>query len=111
MESLTILWTTDNKDTFFNMINMYAVNSLKKDWWDEVTVIIWGASAKLAGSDAQVQLEILEMIQQGVKVEACKACADISEVTHILEKLGVIIRYMGEPLTQILKSGQKLLTI
>lgn len=90
---------------------MYAVNSLKRNWWDEVTVIIWGASAKLAGSDAQVQLEILEMIQQGVKVEACKACADISEVTPVLEKLGVTVRYMGESLTQLLKSGQKLLTI
>ncbi len=111
MESLTILWTTDNKDTFFNMINMYAVNSLKHNWWDEVTVIIWGASARLAGNDAQVQLEIMEMIQQGVKIEACKACADINEVSEKLEKLGVTVRYMGITLTEILKSGQKLLTI
>ncbi len=111
MESLTILWTTDNKDTFFNMINMYAVNSLKHNWWDEVTIIIWGASARLAGNDAQVQLEIMEMIQQGVKVEACKACADFSEVSDKLEKLGVKVRYMGTTLTEILKSGQKLLTI
>lgn len=111
MESLTILWTTDNKDTFFNMINMYAVNSLKHNWWDEVTVIIWGASARLAGNDAQVQLEIMEMIQQGVKIEACKACADINEVSEKLEKLGVTVRYMGVTLTEILKSGQKLIAI
>lgn len=111
MESLTILWTTDNKDTFFNMINMYAVNSLKHNWWDEVTVIIWGASARLAGNDAQVQLEIMEMIQQGVKIEACKACADINEVSEKLEKLGVTVRYMGITLTEILKSGQKLISI
>lgn len=111
MESLTILWTTDNKDTFFNMINMYAINSLKHNWWDEVTVIIWGASARLAGNDAQVQLEIMEMIQQGVKIEACKACADINEVSEKLEKLGVTVRYMGITLTEILKSGQKLISI
>lgn len=111
MESLTILWTTDNKDTFFNMINMYAVNALKHNWWEEVTVIIWGASARLAGSDVQVQLEIMEMIQQGVKVEACKACADICAVSDQLEKLGVKVRYMGVTLTEILKSDKKLLTI
>lgn len=111
MESLTILWTTDNKDTFFNMINMYAINSLKHNWWDEVTVIIWGASARLASNDAQVQLEIMEMIQQGVKIEACKACADINEVSEKLEKLGVTVRYMGITLTEILKSGQKLISI
>lgn len=111
METLYILWTTDNKDTFFNMISMYAINSLKHGWWSEVVVVIWGASARLAGNDAQIQLEIMEMLQQGVKVEACKACADINEVTHSLEKLGVIVRYWGDPLTQVLKSGAKLLSI
>jgi hypothetical protein len=111
MESLIVLWTTDNKDTFFNMINMYAVNSLKHNWWEDITVIIWGASAKLAGADVQVQLEIMEMIQQGVKVEACKACADICGVSETLEKLGVQVRYMGAALTEILKSDKKLLTI
>lgn len=111
MEPLTILWTTDNKDTFFNLIQMYAANSLRHGWWDEVTVVIWGASAKLAGNDAQVQLEIMEMIQQGVKVEACKACADINGVTETLEKCGVNVRYWGEPLTEIIKTGSKLLSI
>lgn len=111
MEALTILWTTDNKNTFFNLVNMYAVNSLKQGWWDEVTVIIWGASAKLAGSDAQVQLEIMEMIQQGVKVEACKACADNNEVSEILNKAGVTVRYMGQHLTEILKSGHRILSV
>jgi len=111
MNSLSILWTTDNKDTFFNMLSMYAINSIKKNWWDEVTVIIWGASAKLAGTDAQVQLEIMEMLQQGVQVKACKACADIYDVSPVLEKLGVKVHYMGEQLTQVLKSDQKLITI
>jgi hypothetical protein len=73
MESLVILWTTDNKDTFFNMVNMYAINSMRHNWWAEVTVIIWGSSSRLAGTDPQVQLELFEMLQQGVKVEACKA--------------------------------------
>lgn len=111
METLYILWTTDNRDTFLNMISMYALNSIKRSWWNEVTVIIWGASAKLAGKDAQVQLEIMEMLQQGIKVEACKACADINEVSETLEKMGVKVRYMGEALTNLLKSDQKIITI
>ncbi|HEX3007403.1 MAG TPA: DsrE family protein [Bacteroidales bacterium] len=111
METLTILWTSDNKDTFFNMVSMYAVNSLKRGWWEEVTVIIWGASARLSGTDAQIQLELMEMIQQGVKVKACKACADAFEVAPFLEKTGIEVDYMGEPLTAILKSGTKLITV
>jgi hypothetical protein len=111
MDKLNILWTTDNKDTFSNMLSMYAINSKKRDWWKNVNVIIWGASAKLAGNDSQVQGEILEMINSGVTVEACKNCADNFGVSEKLERLGVIVRYMGLPLTEYLKNGDKILTI
>ena len=111
MEKLNILWTTDNKDTVFNMLSMYATNSVKNKWWDEVNVIIWGASAKLIGNDTQVQTEVKEMLARGVKVEACKACSDNLGVTEKLIRLGVNVRYMGNPMTQYLKSGDKLITI
>jgi len=111
MERLNILWTTDNKDTVFNMLSMYATNSLKNKWWDEVNVIIWGASAKLVGNDTQVQTEVKEMMARGVKVEACKACCDNLGVSEKLILLGVSVRYMGNPMTKYLKSGDKLITI
>jgi len=111
MEKLNILWTTDNKDTFFNMLAMYATNSKKRGWWNNVNVIIWGASAKLAGNDTQIQTEILEMINAGVTIEACKDCADIFGVTEKLERMGITVRYMGLPLTEYLKNGEKLISI
>lgn len=111
MEKLNILWTTDNKDTVFNMLSMYTINSKKREWWQEVNVIIWGASAKLVGNDTQVQTEVLEMIGHGVHVEACKDCCEKFGVTNTLVKLGVDVRYMGEPLTGYLKAGEKILTI
>jgi len=111
MEKLNILWTTDNKDTFFNMLAMYATNSKRREWWNKVNVIIWGASAKLAGNDTQVQTEILEMINAGVTIEACKDCADNFGVTVNLEKMGINVRYMGLPLTEYLKNGEKIITI
>ena len=75
---LNILWTTDNKDTVFNMLSMYAINSLSRKWWEQVNVII---------------------------------CCDRFEVTERLTRLGVSVRYMGEPLTQYLKNNEKLITI
>ena len=111
MDKLNILWTTDNKDTVFNMLLMYALNSKINGWWKEVNIIIWGASANLVGSDSQVQTEVMEVISQGVKVEACKACCDIYGVSDKLSKLGIEVRYMGEPFTGYLKSGEKILTI
>jgi hypothetical protein len=32
MEKLNILWSTDNKDTVFHMLSMYATNSIKNNY-------------------------------------------------------------------------------
>lgn len=111
MDKLNILWTTDNKDTIFNMITMYAINSKYNNWWEEVNVLIWGAATKIAGNDEKVQEAIRNMIKQGVHVEACKACADIYGVAEILEKAGVEVHYTGVALTRYIKSDQYLITI
>jgi hypothetical protein len=111
MEKLNILWTTDNKDTVFNMLIMYAINSKTQGWWQDVNLIIWGASARLVGNDSQVQSEIIEMINQGIHIEACKDCCDHFGVTEKLIKLGIKVRYMGEPFTEYIKAGEKILTI
>ncbi|MGC9151832.1 MAG: DsrE family protein [Microbacter sp.] len=111
MEKLNILWTTDNKETFFNMLSMYVINAKKRALWQEINVIIWGASSKLAGTDTEVQAKIVEMMAQGVTVEACLACAENLGVSESLSKLGVNLRSMGQPLTDYLKADEKILTI
>lgn len=111
MKKLNILWVTDNKTTVINMLTPYAINSKTRGWWSEISVIIWGASARLIATDTQVQTEVLEMINQGVKVEACKNCSDEFGVTDDLVKLGVSVRYMGETLTDHIKKGETILTI
>ena len=111
MDKLNILWTTDNKDTVLHMLVMYATNSRLNGWWQEVNIIIWGASAKLVDTDSLIQAEVLEMLNHGITIEACKACTDNLGVTDKLTELGVNVRYMGEVLTNYLKSGEKVLTI
>lgn len=42
---------------------------------------------------------------------ACRACADAYGVTWALEGLGIEVKYMGQPLTEVLKAEEwKLLT-
>ncbi|MCD8079546.1 MAG: hypothetical protein LUF04_03770 [Bacteroides sp.] len=74
-------------------------------------MILWGASVKLAGYDTQVQTEILEMLNNGISIEACKDCCDTFDVSETLYKLGINVRYMGQYLTEYLKNGEKVLTI
>ncbi len=108
---LNILWTNASPLTSEKMLCMYAHNALLKGWWDAVTVIIWGETTQYVATDQTIQNRLREMMKDGVKFSACKACADQLGVTSELENLGVEVKYWGEPLTRILKGNQKLLTV
>jgi len=84
---------------------------LVKGWWGKVTLIIWGAPAKLSAENAEIKGKIKAALDAGVHITACKACADQLGVTETLEKMNIEVKYWGEPLTKILKSGETLLTI
>jgi hypothetical protein len=110
-DHLYILWTNSDPVTADKMVFMYALNSLKHDWWKEVTVILWGPTASLVAENPEIQAEAKELMGAGVKLTACKACADQLGVTEKLKGLGMEVKYWGQPLTEIIKSGQFLLTI
>ena len=108
---LYLLWTNDNPITAEKMVFMYTVNALRRGWWEKVTLVVWGAPTKLVAEDENIQELVKEAIDAGDNVTACKACADQLEVTETLEKLYIEVKYWGIPLTEILQSGEKLLTI
>ena len=108
---LYVLWTNDNSITAEKMVFMYTINSLVHGWWEKVTLIVWGATPKLVSEDAAIQAKIKEAQQAGVHVTACKACADQLGVTQALEDLKIEVRYWGQPLTELLKNNERLLTV
>jgi hypothetical protein len=75
-DHLYILWTNADPVTAEQMVFMYAVNALRFAWWQQVTIIIWGATAKLTAEDAALQSQVRELLASGVEFSACKACAD-----------------------------------
>ncbi|MDI6600773.1 MAG: DsrE family protein [Thermoanaerobacteraceae bacterium] len=107
---LYILWTSGDKEVAQKMVFMYTYNSKLKKWWDDVTLIVWGPSSKLLSEDVDLQEKVKDMQAIGIKVLACKACADQYGVTEKLESLNIEVIYMGEPLTELLKSGKHILT-
>lgn len=108
---LNILWTNADPLTSHNMVMMYATNSLTHQWWDEVTVIIWGATAKYVAEDEKIQERIRMAMHVGVKFSACVACAENLGVTKLLEDMGIEVIPWGAPLTELLQSGAPLLTV
>ena len=108
---LYVLWTNADPVTAEKMVFMYTINSLLKGWWEEVTLVVWGATAQLVGENAVIQAKIKEARAAGVHITACKACADQLGVTATLEDLGIEVIYWGVPLTDLLKNDEKLITI
>ena len=110
-DELYVLWTNDNIITTEKMVFMYTSNGLRKGWWDEVTLIVWGATTELTANNVEIQKQIKDMISSGVRVIACKACAEQLGAAEKLESLGIEVFYTGEFLTSLLKEKKNLLTI
>ena len=110
-KTLHILWTNADVDTSLHMVMMYASNCMIKQWWDEVTVIVWGATARLACENEAVQKEIEVAMNVGVRFSACVSCARRLGVEEKLKSMGIECISWGPPLTEILQSGGKLLTV
>lgn len=110
-DHLYILWTSDNPITAEKMVFMYAVNSMRRGWWQEVTLIIWGAPALLVAHNGDIQDKVQEALDAGVHLTACRACADQLGVTEKLRELGIAAEYWGQPLTELLQGGARLLTV
>lgn len=108
---LNILWTNADEITSEKMVMMYGINAKIHGWWDQVTIIVWGAPNLLIAESSLIQDSIKFALKHGVKVSACKACADELGTTDALLALGIEVKYWGQGLTEILKEDGKLLTI
>ena len=88
----------------------YAYNSKKQSWMDQVRVILWGPTEKIAAENRDFQEQILLLMDAEVEVIACKACSDNFGVSEELEKLGINVQYVGSLVTEMLKDGWYQLT-
>ena len=102
-DKLVVLWTSGDKEVAMKMVFMYTYNANKYKWWDDITLLVWGPSAKLLTEDEELQDYVKNMIKEGINVLACKGCADLYGISAKLEEIGVTVRYTGVDLTNFIK--------
>jgi len=107
---LGVVWTSGDRDVALKMVFMYTLNARRQGWFDEVRLVVWGPSAQLLTVDEELQTAVEQMKQEGVELVACKACSDSYGVSEELEALGVEVKYMGQPLTEMLKGDWEVVT-
>lgn len=108
-EKLVIIWTSGDREVALKMVFMYTYNAKKYKWWEDLTLLVWGPSAKLLSEDKELQDYIKKIIESGVVVKACKGCSDMYGVSEKLEELGVNVYYVGKELTEYIKEGRNIL--
>lgn len=109
-QQLVVVWTSGDKEVAKNMVFMYTLNAKKRGWFEEVTFIVWGPSSKLLSEDTELQGTVKEMIEEGVRLEACLRCAENYGVVEKLKNLDIEVKLMGEPLSNYLKEDRKVIT-
>ena len=107
---LAVVWSSGDPEVAHKVCFMYTHNAKLRGWFDEVTLIVWGPSARLLTEDTALQEKIKAMAADGVTLEACLACADSYGVSDKLRALGVDVKYMGVPLSEMLQGDWKVLT-
>lgn len=107
---LAVVWTSGDPEVAHRVCLMYTHAARRAKWFDEVTLVVWGPSARLLAADKDLQAKVQSMKADGIMVRACVVCADSYGVTEKLRSLGFTVEPMGKPLTDFLKDGWKVLT-
>lgn len=103
MKKLLVVWKSDDYRTIEQFIAPFTINSKKQEWFDDVEVLIWGASTDYLKKNVKPRSLVTKMIEQGIEVRACKYCSDTVKATDILLELGVNVMYTGVYLSDKMK--------
>ncbi|MBN2013116.1 DsrE family protein [candidate division KSB1 bacterium] len=107
---LAVVWTSGDPEVANNVCLMYTHAAKQNNWFDDVRLIVWGPSARLLSQDNALQEKIHAMLQDGIIVEACVACADHYSISENLRAMGIDVKPMGKPLTDYLQTDWKVIT-
>lgn len=112
MSKVLVVWKSNNDIDIHNFVIPYCYNAVVQKWFDEVELLIWGASQEKVMEDTLIQQRVSNLIKNNVKAYACKMCSDKVGASELLISLGVNVRYTGDLLSDRLKDkGYEVITI
>ena len=107
---VVVVWSSGDAEVAHRVCLMYTNAAKTAGWFDEVKLVVWGPSARLLAGDKDLQAKIKKMMSDGIVVEACVVCADSYGVSERIRQMGIEVKPMGKPLSDMLKDNWKVLT-
>ena len=83
---------------------MYAKNTIKYGWLEDVRVIFFGPSENLLVGDTDVSASAKELASFGKPV-ACKFLSDRDSTSERIESLGITVDYVVSMIADLIKDG------
>ncbi len=83
---------------------MYAKNTIKYGWLDDVKTILFGPSEQLIATDSELASDVRELCKKTDGI-ACKFISDNEGTSESLAKLGLKIEYVGTVIADLIKEG------
>lgn len=83
---------------------MYAKNTIKFGWMDEVKVMFFGPSENLLVNDTDVTNSATELAGLGQPI-ACKFLSDRDGISERIEGMGITVDYVGTIIADLIKDG------
>jgi hypothetical protein len=68
-DKLVVLWTSDDPYVAERVALMYTHAAKTNQWFAEVTLIVWGPSAKLVAENFKIQDKLRDMQKDGIKLK------------------------------------------
>lgn len=84
---------------------MYALNSVRQGWMQEVRVFLFGPSEVAIPTDPRLRELLAGLIEAGAIPMACKFCSDRHEISERLQALGCAVEYVGAPISDAIRDG------
>jgi len=109
-QRLAVLWASGDPEVAHRVCLMYTQYAQQSGDYSKVLLIVWGPSSRLLAADKDLQAKLKKMMKQGLPVEACVVCADAYGVSDQLRNIGITVKPMGPPLTNMLQAGYHVLT-
>ncbi len=103
-QKVLVIISTENKENALGAL-MFVQNSIKNKRFEDLKLILFGPSEKLASTDQALQSIIADIVSMNGSPVACKAISDMHNIGKELTSLGFKLEYVGDPIGQFINDG------
>jgi hypothetical protein len=106
-ESITILWTSGDRNVFLEGIEPYCTECMEQQKHKPLTLIAWGPSVCSLAKNKKLQKKVASLIQSGLEVKASGFLVQKYGCKKELTEIGVEVGNISKELNEILMDNNR----